>query len=79
MVFDPQSIIFDTGFDPLFGNNDTWFIKNLRNRRNTKISIFDRFGKLVYQFNEKQNGWNTEAPTWNFCKYLVNEKGELVK
>lgn len=40
------------------GNNDTWYIKNLRNRTNTKISIFDRFGKLVYQFNEKQNGWN---------------------
>lgn len=40
------------------GNNDTWYIKNLRNRPNTKISIYDRFGKLVYQFNEKQNGWN---------------------
>ena len=29
--------------------------------------------------DEKQNGWNSEAPTWNFCKYLINEKGELVK
>lgn len=27
---------------------------------------------------EKYNGWNNEAPSWNFCKYLVNEKGELV-
>jgi len=27
---------------------------------------------------EKYNGWNNEAPGWNFCKYLVNEKGELV-
>lgn len=26
-----------------------------------------------------QNGWNQQAPTWNFCKYLVNENGELVK
>mgnify|MGYP001951579490 CR=1 FL=1 len=25
------------------------------------------------------NGWNDEAPNWNFCKYLVNEKGELEK
>lgn len=26
-----------------------------------------------------QNGWNAEAPTWNFCKYLVDEKGQLQK
>jgi glutathione peroxidase len=25
-----------------------------------------------------QNGWNDQAPSWNFCKYLVNENGELV-
>jgi glutathione peroxidase len=29
--------------------------------------------------DKDQNGWNTEAPTWNFCKYLVNENGELIK
>ena len=34
----------------------------------------------VYQWltNKDFNGWNTQRPTWNFCKYLVNEKGELV-
>ncbi len=33
----------------------------------------------VYQWltNENENGWNYTAPTWNFCKYLVDENGNL--
>jgi len=23
------------------------------------------------------NGWNSKAPSWNFCKYIVNEEGVL--
>jgi glutathione peroxidase len=26
---------------------------------------------------KSKNGWNTEPPTWNFSKYLVNEEGIL--
>ena len=34
----------------------------------------------IYQWltNKDFNGWNAQRPTWNFCKYLVNEEGELV-
>lgn len=24
-----------------------------------------------------KNGWNDQEPTWNFCKYIVNENGHL--
>ncbi|MBC7888775.1 MAG: glutathione peroxidase [Ferruginibacter sp.] len=28
--------------------------------------------------NKNKNGWNDQDPTWNFCKYLVDEEGKLV-
>lgn len=27
--------------------------------------------------DKDENGWNENAPTWNFCKYLVDENGNL--
>jgi glutathione peroxidase len=24
------------------------------------------------------NGWNNQPPTWNFCKYIVDEEGRLI-
>ncbi len=33
----------------------------------------------IYQWltDPKQNGWNGQAPAWNFCKYLIDENGVL--
>lgn len=35
----------------------------------------------VYQWLSKKtlNGWNEQAPTWNFCKYLIDEAGVLIQ
>ena len=49
---------------------------------------FPMFSKVVvkgegkcdlYKFltTKSLNGWNDKEPSWNFCKYVVNEKGEL--
>ena len=29
--------------------------------------------------DETLNGWNDQQPSWNFCKYLVDENGKLIK
>lgn len=27
--------------------------------------------------NKNKNGWSNQQPSWNFCKYLVDEEGRL--
>ncbi len=46
-----------------------------------KFSVTGDDQHPLYQWLSKkdQNGWNDKAPKWNFTKYLINEKGELVK
>ena len=29
--------------------------------------------------DKELNGWNSTKPSWNFCKYLISEEGELLK
>ena len=47
----------------------------------SKISVAGSEKAPLYQWltDKSKNGWNDEAPNWNFCKYLINEKGELIK
>jgi glutathione peroxidase len=46
-----------------------------------KISVTGADQADLYKWlsHKDQNGWNDNAPSWNFCKYLINEKGELIK
>jgi glutathione peroxidase len=45
-----------------------------------KISVVGSDQHPLYQWLSKKelNGWNDKVPTWNFCKYLISERGELV-
>ncbi|MDR1225397.1 MAG: glutathione peroxidase [Prevotellaceae bacterium] len=46
-----------------------------------KSDVKDENQNPVYRWltDKNKNGWNEEVPSWNFCKYFVNEKGELIK
>lgn len=40
------------------GRNDIWSIPYFKSQPNAMVSIFDRYGKLVYFFKGNQQGWN---------------------
>lgn len=46
-----------------------------------KIDVIGNNQHPLYKYlsDSTQNGWNNQAPTWNFCKYLIDENGTLVK
>jgi glutathione peroxidase len=46
-----------------------------------KISVKGADKDPLYRWlsDKDLNGWNDKEPSWNFCKYFINDKGELVK
>lgn len=40
-----------------------------------KISVLGKNRHELYQWLENESG---KAPNWNFCKYLIDEKGEVL-
>lgn len=46
-----------------------------------KISVkgFDKHPLYRWLSDPELNGWNSDEPNWNFCKYILDEKGELIK
>ncbi len=66
------------------GYNDTWVIKNIKLKPNTVISIFDRFGKLVKQFNSNSEGWNgtfngQNLPATDYWFTLTLTNGNIIR
>ncbi len=46
-----------------------------------KVSVKgkDKAPLFAWLSTKAQNGWNDQEPSWNFCKYLVDENGNLQK
>lgn len=40
------------------GFNDVWEIKEMKNFPNSRVEIFNRYGKLLKQLNYRSSGWN---------------------
>ena len=46
-----------------------------------KIDVKGKNQSKLYDWltDKRENGWCDKEPTWNFCKYLINEEGQLVQ
>ncbi|WP_210490762.1 glutathione peroxidase [Rufibacter aurantiacus] len=46
-----------------------------------KASVIGAEQQPLYKWltSKEANGSNTSAPSWNFCKYLISEEGQIIK
>lgn len=46
-------------------------------KKSVVIKTADQNEVFKWLSDSTKNGWNNKPPSWNFCKYLVNENGML--
>jgi gliding motility-associated-like protein len=66
------------------GYHDVWSIENLDSHAKAEVSIFDRYGKYLYQFNASQKGWDgtlnaVQLPSNDYWFIIELENNKLVK
>lgn len=46
-----------------------------------KTSVKGQDASPLYKWlsDKALNGWNDKTPSWNFCKYLISENGEIIE
>ena len=87
--FDVEEIVV-IGFPKYFSPNsdnvsDRWMVEGLSILENPIVTIFDRYGKLLYQLNQNSNGWDgtlngsplPEADYWFKLSY-TDSYGQII-
>lgn len=46
-------------------------------RKSSVVKGLQQNAVFAWLSNKQQNGWNDQAPSWNFSKYLIDESGTL--
>jgi gliding motility-associated-like protein len=66
------------------GRHDLWVIPFLNTQPNSTVSIFDRYGKLIYTFKENGIGWDgkfnsQDLPSSDYWFVVSLENGNIIK
>ncbi|AXG75098.1 hypothetical protein DVK85_13005 [Flavobacterium arcticum] len=66
------------------GENDTWRIPYMTNRPEIKVTIFDRFGKVISGFTGNSIGWDgslngQKLPATDYWFIITLENGRIVR
>jgi gliding motility-associated-like protein len=66
------------------GVNETWFIKNSVREPHLRVTIFDRYGKLITNFGPTSQGWDgtlngIQLPSTDYWFVVTREDGRELK